>query len=97
MQNLGNLIHNLEQQIASLKNLNNPQALQQVLTGAVPLQQAPPAQVPVVDQEQSSSLSKQQEMLLAFYDEFANTDDGKALAASLNKFARFVQSKVDKK
>lgn len=94
MSNLGSLIHNLEQQIASLKQLNNPQALSQALTGVAPAQQAQPATAPVVDQGQ---LSSQQEMLLKFYDEFATTDDGKALAAGLNKFARFVQSKVDKK
>lgn len=58
------------------------------------VQQTPVAPVPI--QQQSSSLERPQETLLAFYDEFANTDDGKALAASLNKFSRFVQSKVNK-
>lgn len=46
--------------------------------------------------DESAVLSGQQELLLKMYDEFVTTDDGKALAANLNKFARFVQSKVAK-
>jgi hypothetical protein len=47
-------------------------------------------------QASAPDLSVQQLMLLKMYDEFANTDDGKALAAGLTKFSRFVHSKVKK-
>jgi hypothetical protein len=42
------------------------------------------------------SLSSQEKLLLALYDEFVNTDDGKQLVAGLSKFARFSQAKIAK-
>lgn len=42
------------------------------------------------------NISGQERLLLALYDEFINTDDGKQLAAGLSKFARFSQSKIAK-
>jgi hypothetical protein len=57
---------------------------QPALVGTQPSEEAAPALVPP------------KEMLLRLYDEFATQDDGKQLAAYLTKFARFVQSKVDK-
>jgi hypothetical protein len=52
------------------------------------------------DMQQSSygqePLTNQQEMLLDLFDEFVTTPDGKALAAALTRFSRFVQSRVDR-
>lgn len=42
------------------------------------------------------ALSDQQKSLLGLFDEFVTTDEGRALAASLQRFARFVQSKQAK-
>lgn len=40
--------------------------------------------------------ASQEKLLLALYDEFVNTDDGKQLVAGLSKFARFSQAKIAK-
>lgn len=58
------------------------------------MQKAEPS--PAAQQSPAVELPKEAEMLLRLYGEFANTDDGKALAAGLGKFARFVQSEVDR-
>lgn len=42
------------------------------------------------------NISGQERLLLALYDEFINTDDGKQLAAGLAKFSRWSQSKIAK-
>lgn len=54
-----------------------------------------PEPSPIMQQSSAANMPKEAELLVMLYDEFLNTDDGKALAAGLGKFARFVQSKVD--
>lgn len=94
MAGFAEAITSLERQLAQLRQLSEQPALAGLRVVAQP---APvPAAIPAPATAQPSSLTNQQEMLLAMYDEFAVTDDGKALAAGLSKFARFVQSKTAK-
>lgn len=83
---------------AQLKTLgaaaHNPYSLLGLQPPVAPQGQTQQLSAPKV--EESPVLSGQQELLLKMYDEFVTTDDGKALAANLNKFARFVQSRVAK-
>lgn len=99
MMDFARQVAEIQQKLDAIKQLgNNPALLQQVLSGNV-LAMPQPEQVQTGSSEpatQPVSLSKQQETLLAFYDEFAQTDDGKALAIGLSKFAKFVQTKVAK-
>jgi len=98
MQDYASQLASLQQQLLNLQKLgSNPtQLLQQVLSGGPVGHQPEQTAATQEAMAQQSSLSKQQETLLAFYDEFALTDDGRALAASLSKFARYVQSKTGK-
>jgi hypothetical protein len=99
MQDLSSIttgLANLQKQLQQLQQLNSPQALQNYLINNGQLAAPKEEPAPVQPETETSSLSKQQEMLLSMYDEFATTDDGKALAIGLSKFARYVQSKVAK-
>jgi hypothetical protein len=101
LENLQSQVKMVEAYAAPYVNkLGNPQ------NGIEPPQESTISQESVVQQSneqlstindlQNLPLPKQQEMLLKMYDEFAITDDGKALAANFSKFARFIQSKVAK-
>lgn len=83
-------LQQLQNQITSLQRAFTSPA-QQVQQMPMPTNSQQDHAVPAQD------LNTQQLMLLKMYDEFANTDDGKALAANLMKFGRFVQSKIDKR
>lgn len=90
----------MNQQLAHVQahvqaQINQLQRIQQILAN-------PAQQIVQQPAQQSSAASEatpagQQEMLIRLYDEFVNTDEGKQLAANLARFARFAQSKVDKK
>ena len=91
----------LQQMLRGLQDqLNQVQSLIGMPGAATP--QFGLGQIPVAQQSSAKAVQApavalgQQELLLKMYDEFAETDDGKALAAGLQKFARFVQSKVAK-
>lgn len=105
---LKSMIENLQSQIKMVEAyakpyanlLGNPQLgiapPQESSISPTPEVQQNTEQLSTLDQIQKLPLSTQQEMLLKMYDEFATTDDGKALAASFSKFARYIQSRVAK-
>lgn len=84
-----NSLDTLQQQLDALKRVQSQIAgiANPSTVNSQPVVQTPPAAVP---------LQPQQEALLKLYDEFVNTDEGKALAAGLTRFARFAQSKLNK-
>ncbi len=83
----------LNQQMAQLQqSLDHWNAVQRQITGQ-PLQ-AQQSSVATIAEPQPA---QGQDLLLKLYDEFVKTDEGKQLAANLSKFARFAQSKVDRK
>lgn len=102
LSQINQMLQNLQSQIKMVEAYAAPYVskLGTPQSGIAPPQESSISPTPEVQQvtEQLSTLnlSGQQELLLKMYDEFAITDDGKALAANLNKFARFVQSKVAK-
>jgi len=103
MADLQRLYDNLQAQLKQIEALGvNPQYSQllnpQAVSAPTPVQtqQQVPQQSPASETSLPTPLNGQQELLLTMYDEFALTDDGKALAANLTKFARWVQSKVAK-
>lgn len=66
------------------------------------LNPAPPTPVAQTDKPQAEpvdDLTQEQQfkLLYVIYKEFLEEEDGKQLAASIGKFARFAQSRADKK
>lgn len=102
------MLENLQSQVKMVEAYAAPYVnkLGNLQNGIAPQVESPISQAQEVQQNteqlsalnslQSLPLPKQQEMLLKMYDEFAITDDGKALAAGFSKFARYIQSKVAK-
>lgn len=89
---LQRVLHGLQAQLNQVQSLIGAPAAASPQFG---LAQAPAVQQSPATPVQAASIGLgQQELLLKMYDEFAETDDGKALAAGLQKFARYVQSKV---
>lgn len=82
-------IANLEKQLDSLKRMASVSVAQQAIASPIPPAQQSPT-------PSTSSLTNQQEMLLGLYDEFVKTDEGKALSANLQRFARYVQGRTSK-
>lgn len=60
---------------------------------------APVASVDKPQAEPTDDLTQEQQfkLLYVIYKEFLEEEDGKQLAASIGKFARFAQSRADKK
>lgn len=86
----------MDAQLQLLQNLvaTNPQAAALLNQ----LKPAPVAAEPVVTVSPDSLTQEQQfKLLYVIYKEFLEEEDGKQLAASIGKFARFAQSKADKK
>lgn len=69
--------------------------LEQALSGnpVVAVQEGPKVEqsLPI-----ESAVTSQERLLLDLFREFATSDEGKALSASLTKFARYVQSQTSK-
>lgn len=63
------------------------------------LKPAPVAQEPPAQEVSPDNLTQDQQfkLLYVIYKEFLEEEDGKQLAASIGKFARFAQSRADKK
>lgn len=102
LKSLQAALDNIQEQYSALIRQQLP-SYQQGMQGLTSLPQpqavsANTSQVMLSDTDKVllDNISSQERLLLALYDEFINTDDGKQLAAGLSKFARWTTSKVAK-
>lgn len=87
-------VQQLRQQLEEAQNMQRQFASQQPMQPQVAPQQQimPPAQ----QNQQTQQVSPEGQAMLILFEEFSNTDDGKALVASIGKFNSFCQSRIAK-
>ena len=88
-------VQQLRQQLEEAQKMQRQFASQQQ---PMPQQVAPQQQImpPVQQDPQTQQVSPEGQAMLALFEEFSNTEDGKALVASIGKFNSFCQSRIAK-
>jgi len=91
----------MDAQLQLIQNLiaTNPQAaaLFSQLKAPTPSTQVAQTDRPQAEPVDDLTQEQQFKLLYVIYKEFLEEEDGKQLAASIGKFARFAQSRADKK
>lgn len=87
-------VQQLRQQLEEAQNMQRQFASQQPMQPQVASQQQ--IMPPVQQDPQTQQVSPEGQAMLVLFEEFSNTDDGKALVASIGKFNSFCQSRIAK-